>query len=227
MPPHDEQQRPDAASRILERNRLIARVAIARKGGARVVFANGCFDLLHVGHVRYLEGARSLGDLLVVAINGDEQVRRLKGEGRPFVPERERAETVAALRAVDYVTIFHEPTVRELLLALRPDIHAKGTDYTEESVPERGVVNSYGGRVCIVGDPKDHSSTDMLRRFTRDERQKPDEPTKSREPRAEAVEPPGSNEPLEITGKPSASDESPQADDQRANADKVQMTIEE
>ncbi|HEX8146948.1 MAG TPA: adenylyltransferase/cytidyltransferase family protein [Pyrinomonadaceae bacterium] len=158
----EEQSRTTAASRILERNRLIARVAIARKGGARVVFANGCFDLLHVGHVRYLEAAKGLGDLLVVGINSDEQVRRLKGGGRPFVPERERAEVIASLRAVDYVTVFQEPTVTELLLALRPDIHAKGTDYTEDSVPERDVVRSFGGRVQIVGDPKDHSSTDML-----------------------------------------------------------------
>ena len=168
MPTNDERQKADAAVRILERNRLIARVAIARKNGARVVFANGCFDLLHVGHVRYLEGARRLGDLLVVGINGDEQVRQLKGDDRPFVPERERAETVAALRAVDYVIIFHEPTVTELLLALRPDIHAKGTDYTEENVPERDVVHSYGGRVCIVGDPKDHSSTEMLKSVNRE-----------------------------------------------------------
>ena len=168
MPPTDEQQRADAASRILERNRLIARVAIARKNGARVVFANGCFDLLHVGHVRYLEAARALGDLLVVGVNGDAEVRRLKGEGRPHVPERERAEVVAGLRAVDYVTVFHEPTVTELLLALRPDIHAKGTDYTEESVPERDVVRSYGGRVRIVGDPKDHSSTEILGRVNRE-----------------------------------------------------------
>ena len=160
----DDQSRINAAARILDRNRLIARVAIARRGGARIVFANGCFDLLHVGHVRYLEAARALGDLLVVGINSDEQVRRLKGEGRPYVPERERAETVASLRAVDYVTIFHEPTVTELLLALRPDIHAKGTDYTEQTVPEREVVRSYGGRVQIVGDPKDHSSTEMLGR---------------------------------------------------------------
>ncbi|HEX7313833.1 MAG TPA: adenylyltransferase/cytidyltransferase family protein [Pyrinomonadaceae bacterium] len=158
----EEQSRTTAAARILERNRLIARVAIARKGGARVVFANGCFDLLHVGHVRYLEAAKGLGDLLVVGINSDEQVRRLKGEGRPFIPERERAEVIASLRAVDYVTVFHEPTVTELLLALRPDIHAKGTDYTEDSVPERDVVRSFGGRVQIVGDPKDHSSTEML-----------------------------------------------------------------
>src|SRR5918912_2135981 len=159
----EEQQKATAAARILERNRLIARVAIARKGGARVVFANGCFDLLHVGHVRYLEAAKGLGDLLVVGVNSDEQVRRMKGEGRPFVPERERAEVIASLRAVDYVTVFHEPTVTELLLALRPDIHAKGTDYTEESVPERDVVRSYGGRVQIVGDPKDHSSTEMVK----------------------------------------------------------------
>jgi rfaE bifunctional protein nucleotidyltransferase chain/domain len=158
----EEQSKTTAGARILERNRLIARVAIARRGGARVVFANGCFDLLHVGHVRYLEAARGLGDLLVVGVNSDEHVRRLKGEGRPFVPERERAEVIASLRAVDYVTVFHEPTVTELLLALRPDIHAKGTDYTEESVPERDVVRSFGGRVQIVGDPKDHSSTEMF-----------------------------------------------------------------
>lgn len=158
----EEQNRSSAAARILERNRLIARVAIARRGGARVVFANGCFDILHVGHVRYLEAACGLGDLLVVGVNDDEQVRRLKGEGRPFVNARERAEVIASLRAVDYVTVFHEPTVTELLLALRPDIHAKGTDYTEETVPERDVVRSFGGRVQIVGDPKDHSSTAML-----------------------------------------------------------------
>jgi rfaE bifunctional protein nucleotidyltransferase chain/domain len=168
MPAHDERQKADAAARILERNRLIARVAIARKGGAHVVFANGCFDLLHVGHVRYLEAARSLGDLLVVGVNSDDQVRRLKGEGRPVLPERERAELVAALRAVDYVTVFHEPTVTQLLLALRPDIHAKGTDYTEETVPERDVVRSFGGRVQIVGDPKEHSSTKMLKKVTSD-----------------------------------------------------------
>jgi rfaE bifunctional protein nucleotidyltransferase chain/domain len=165
----EEKAKSCAVARILERNRLIARVAIARRGGARVVFANGCFDLLHVGHIRYLESARGLGDLLVVGVNCDEQVRRQKGEGRPFLPERERAEVIAALRAVDYVTIFQEPTVTELLLALRPDIHAKGTDYTEETVPERDVVRSFGGRVQIVGDPKDHSSTDMLRKVISDE----------------------------------------------------------
>src|ERR687893_2251673 len=164
----EEQPRADAATRILERNRVIARVAIARRNGARIVFANGCFDLLHVGHVRYLEAARALGDLLVVGVNSDEQVRRLKGEGRPFVTARERAEVVASLRAVDYVTVFNEPTVAELLLALRPDIHAKGTDYTEESVPERDVVRSFGGRVQIVGDPKDHSSTEMMGKVNRE-----------------------------------------------------------
>ncbi len=153
----------DSGARILDRNRLIARVAIARKNGARVVFANGCFDILHVGHVRYLEAARALGDLLVVGVNADEQVRALKGEGRPLVPERERAEMVASLRAVDFVTIFPEPTVEALLRAIRPDVHAKGTDYTEETVPEREVVRAYGGRVAIVGDPKQHSTSEMLK----------------------------------------------------------------
>ena len=158
-----------AAARVLDRNRLIARVAIARKKGARVVFANGCFDLLHVGHVRYLEAARALGDLLVVGVNSDEQARALKGEGRPFVTARERAEVVASLRAVDLVTIFPEPTVEALLLAIRPDIHAKGTDYTPDTVPERDVVRSYGGRVRIVGDPKDHSSTEMVKKVMSNE----------------------------------------------------------
>lgn len=157
----------DPTNRILDRNRLIARVAIARKGGARIVLANGCFDILHVGHVRYLEGARALGDLLVVGINSDEQVRALKGEGRPFVPERERAELVAALRAVDFVTVFPEPNVESLLRAVRPDIHAKGTDYTEETVPERDVVRLLGGRVAIVGDPKNHSTSEMLKTLSR------------------------------------------------------------
>ncbi|MDT7542736.1 MAG: D-glycero-beta-D-manno-heptose 1-phosphate adenylyltransferase [Acidobacteriota bacterium] len=163
----EDQQRQDAASRIVERNRLIARVAIARRHGARIVFANGCFDLLHVGHVRYLEAARALGDLLVVGVNADAQARRLKGEGRPFMPERERAEVVASLRAVDLVTIFTESTVEALLLAIRPDIHAKGTDYTEDSVPERAVVLSYGGQVRIVGDAKDHSSTEIVKAVNR------------------------------------------------------------
>lgn len=163
----EEQQRAAAAARILDRNRLIARVAIARKHGARIVFANGCFDILHVGHVRYLEAARALGDLLVVGINSDEQVRQLKGPGRPFVAERERAEVIASLRVVDLVTVFTEPTVAALLTTLRPDVHAKGTDYTEDSVPEREVVRAYGGRVAIVGDPKDHSSSQMVVQLNR------------------------------------------------------------
>ncbi|MEJ7618783.1 MAG: adenylyltransferase/cytidyltransferase family protein [Pyrinomonadaceae bacterium] len=158
----EEQYKTETIGRILERNRLIARVASARKHGARVVLANGCFDVLHVGHVRYLEAARALGDLLVVGINSDDQVRALKGRGRPFVPERERAEVIASLRAVDLVTIFAEPTVEPLILAVRPEVHAKGTDYTEETVPERNAVRSYGGRVAIVGDPKLHSTSSML-----------------------------------------------------------------
>ena len=162
MYPSDEQLKAGAVARILERARLIARVAIARRNGARIVFANGCFDILHVGHVRYLEAAKALGDLLVVGINTDAQVRVLKGTGRPFVPERERAEIIASLRAVDLVTIFPEPTVETLLLAIRPDVHAKGTDYTTDTVPEREIVRSYGGRVAIVGDPKDHSSSNMV-----------------------------------------------------------------
>jgi rfaE bifunctional protein nucleotidyltransferase chain/domain len=161
----DDLQAHDAASRILERNRLIARVAITRRTGARFVLANGCFDLLHVGHIRYLEGARAHGDLLIVGINSDEQARRLKGEGRPFMPERERAEIIASLRAVDIVTIFNEPTVEALILALRPEVHAKGTDYSVETVPERDVVRSYGGRTVIVGDPKHHSSTEIIERI--------------------------------------------------------------
>ena len=155
----------DATSLILERQALVARVDAEKKKGRSVVLANGCFDLLHAGHVRYLQGARSLGDLLVVGINSDDQVARLKGQGRPILPERDRAEIVASIEVVDLVTIFDEPTVTELLLAIRPDIHAKGTDYTEETVPERDVVRSFGGRVRIVGDPKDHSTSELIRRY--------------------------------------------------------------
>ncbi|MEP6637244.1 MAG: adenylyltransferase/cytidyltransferase family protein [Acidobacteriota bacterium] len=154
-------------SLILDRDALLQKVASIRKAGARVVLANGCFDVLHVGHVRYLQGARALGDLLVVGINSDRQVALLKGAGRPIMGERERAEVVAAIEAVDLVTIFDEPTVTNLLLALRPDIHAKGTDYTEDTVPERETVRSYGGRVAIVGDPKNHSTSQLLGRLGR------------------------------------------------------------
>jgi rfaE bifunctional protein nucleotidyltransferase chain/domain len=152
-------------SRILNRDELSARIEQARFGGSRIVLANGCFDVLHVGHVRYLAGARELGDVLVVGINSDEQVTRLKGAGRPVMPAAERAELVASLESVTYVTIFDEPTVEQLLLTLKPDVHAKGTDYTEETVPERAVVRSYGGRVAIVGDPKDHSTSAILTRI--------------------------------------------------------------
>jgi rfaE bifunctional protein nucleotidyltransferase chain/domain len=150
---------------ILNRDELINVVHAARRRGAKVVFANGCFDVLHVGHIRYLAGARALGDVLVVGVNSDEQVMIQKGAGRPIMPATERAEMLAALESVDYVTIFDEPTVEELLLALQPDVHAKGTDYTEETVPERAVVLSYGGQVAIVGDPKDHSTTSLLSRL--------------------------------------------------------------
>jgi rfaE bifunctional protein nucleotidyltransferase chain/domain len=153
-------------SRIVDRPRLQEAIAAARKDGQRIVFANGCFDVLHVGHVRYLEAAKALGDLLIVAINSDAQARRLKGEGRPLMPQDQRAEIVSALDAVDFVTIFHEPTVTELLLELKPDIHAKGTDYTEDTVPERDVVRSYGGRVAIAGDPKDHSSSGLIEKVS-------------------------------------------------------------
>jgi len=151
--------------RVLNREELIRRIAEARKTGARIVLANGCFDVLHVGHVRYLEGARKLGDILIVGINSDEQVALQKGAGRPVLPATDRAEIVASLESVTYVTIFNEPTVEELLLALKPDVHAKGTDYTTETVPERDVVRSYGGEVAIVGDPKDHSTSAIIERL--------------------------------------------------------------
>jgi D-glycero-beta-D-manno-heptose 1-phosphate adenylyltransferase len=135
----------------------------AQSKGLKVVFANGCFDLLHVGHIRYLDGARACGDILVVGINSDASVRGLKGEGRPLMSESERAEMIASLESVDYVTLFDSPTVDPLLSELRPDVHAKGTDYTKDSVPERATVRSYGGDVQIVGDPKDHSTRDLIR----------------------------------------------------------------
>lgn len=155
---------PDTAP-ILERSDLVAFVDAERARGNRIALANGCFDLFHVGHVRYLEGAKALADILVIGINSDEQVKKLKGEGRPFMPEHERAEIIAALRCADVVTIFREPTVTELIRAIRPDFHAKGTDYTTDSVPEREIVREYGGTVAIVGDPKDHSSSDFLKRL--------------------------------------------------------------
>lgn len=150
---------------ILGREELIKAADTARSSGRRIVLANGCFDLIHAGHVRYLNGASELGGFLVVGINSDKQVRELKGGGRPFMPENERAEIISAMRFVDAVTIFDEPTVEELILALRPDIHAKGTDYTADTVPEREIIKSIGGRVAIVGDPKDHSSTELIQKI--------------------------------------------------------------
>lgn len=147
---------------ILDRDEITRFAAERRAAGKIIVLANGCFDLLHVGHVRYLSEAKALGDVLVVGINSDRQVAKLKGRGRPAVPAEERAELIASLRFVDAVTIFDEPTVTELILAIRPDVHTKGTDYTEANVPERDVVLSIGGRVAIVGDPKDHSSSEMI-----------------------------------------------------------------
>jgi rfaE bifunctional protein nucleotidyltransferase chain/domain len=150
---------------IVSRDQLIERIRADRAAGRSVAFANGCFDLLHVGHVRYLQSAAAEADRLVVAINDDESVRRLKGEGRPVLAAADRAELVAALRGVDYVVVFPEPTVGPLLEALKPDVHCKGTDYTLDTVPERDVVKGYGGRVAIVGDPKDHSTRDLLARI--------------------------------------------------------------
>lgn len=151
---------------ILSRDELIARAAAARREGRTLAFANGGFDLLHVGHVRYLEAAAREADLLVVAINDDGSVRALKGEGRPILAAADRAELVAALRCVDYVVVFPETTVGPLLEALRPEVHCKGTDYTVDSVPERAIVQAYGGRTAIVGDPKDHSTRDLLARIS-------------------------------------------------------------
>lgn len=148
---------------VLDRARIAARAAIERRTGKKIVLANGCFDLFHVGHIRYLAGAKDLGDCLIVGINSDEQVRKLKGANRPFMPEHERAEIVAALRCVDYVTVFTEPTVEELLRAVRPDFHAKGTDYTVETVPEREIVRELGGQTAIVGDAKNHSSSEIIK----------------------------------------------------------------
>jgi rfaE bifunctional protein nucleotidyltransferase chain/domain len=151
-----------SAEKVLTLEAAVASAAKARREGKTVAMANGVFDLLHVGHVRYLQAARGLADVLVVAVNSDASTRAYKGPGRPLVPEAERAELVAALSCVDVVTVFDAPDVRGVLRALQPDVHVKGTDYTEASVPERDVVLAYGGRVAIAGDPKDHSSTALL-----------------------------------------------------------------
>lgn len=152
-----------APRKVLDREQLRRQVAEWRRAGERIVLTNGCFDVLHVGHLRYLRAAKALGGRLVVGVNADASVRALKGDGRPVMPAEERAELVAALEPVDAVVIFPEPDVRALIRELRPDIHAKGADYTAENVPERDVVIECGGRVEIVGDPKDHSASKLIR----------------------------------------------------------------
>ena len=151
---------------MVTRERLLELVGADRRAGRTIAFANGCFDLLHVGHIRYLQAAAAEADRLVVAVNDDETAA-VKGPGRPILPAADRAELVAALAGVDYVSIFPEPTVGPLLALIRPDVHCKGTDYTSDSVPERETVLAYGGRIAIVGDPKDHSTRDLLGRIRR------------------------------------------------------------
>ncbi len=155
----------EAASKLGALEQVSERVTAARREGRKVALANGCFDVLHVGHIRYLEGAKAEADVLVVGVNGDASVRRLKGEGRPVMTAQDRALLVGALRAVNHVVVFEEDDVTRLLLALKPDVHCKGTDYTPQTVPEREVVRSYGGRVAIVGDPKQHDTRALLARI--------------------------------------------------------------
>jgi rfaE bifunctional protein nucleotidyltransferase chain/domain len=156
-----------AQSKIGSLQQIRVWIAAHREAGRTIALANGCFDLLHVGHVRYLMGARAEADVLVVGLNDDASVRRLKGAGRPVMPEQDRALLVAALRCVDHAVVFQDDDVSRLLLELRPDVHCKGTDYTPDTVPERGVVRSYGGRVAIVGDPKRHDTRRLLERLRR------------------------------------------------------------
>lgn len=156
--------------KLIHRSEVEALGVKLRRTAQRVVFANGCFDLLHVGHVRYLEGARQHGDVLVVGINSDRSVRQLKGQGRPLLPEKTRAELLSALESVNYVVVFDDFTAENILRDLRPDVHCKGTDYTEGTVPEREVVKSWGGRIAITGDPKDHSTHDLVTRIIQQNR---------------------------------------------------------
>jgi rfaE bifunctional protein nucleotidyltransferase chain/domain len=153
--------------RVLSEDELMNAVAADRAAGRTLAFANGCFDLLHVGHVRYLQGAATEADRLIVAVNDDASVARLKGEGRPIMPATDRAEMLAALTAVDYVVVFPDATVERLLTRFKPDVHCKGTDYTIETVPERAVVEAYGGRTAIVGDPKRHGTRDLVKQIQR------------------------------------------------------------
>ena len=150
---------------VLSETQLVDAVARDRAEGRTIAFANGCFDLLHVGHVRYLQASAAEADRLIVAVNDDRSVAGLKGEGRPILPASERAELVAALRGVDYVVVFGDATVERLLLRLKPDVHCKGTDYTVDTVPERAAVAGYGGRTAIVGDPKSHATRELLARI--------------------------------------------------------------
>ena len=150
---------------VLSESDLVDAIARDRATGKTIAFANGCFDILHVGHVRYLEGAAAEADRLIVAVNDDASERRLKGPTRPILSAADRAELVAALRVVDYVVVFADPTVERLLAKLKPDVHCKGTDYTVDTVPERAVVAAYGGRTAIVGDPKRHATSDLLQRI--------------------------------------------------------------
>jgi rfaE bifunctional protein nucleotidyltransferase chain/domain len=154
-----------SSSKVFSRTEILRLAETERRAGRRLVLANGAFDLLHVGHVRYLEAARREGDWLAVAVNSDRSVARAKGASRPILPEQERAEIVAALSCVDAVVIFDEDSPVGLIAAMRPDIHAKGTDYSADSVPERDAVAAYGGRTAIVGDPKDHATTDLISRI--------------------------------------------------------------
>jgi rfaE bifunctional protein nucleotidyltransferase chain/domain len=151
--------------RVVTERELVEAVERDRAQGRSIAMANGCFDLLHVGHVRYLQGAAAEGDRLIVAVNDDQSVAGLKGPGRPILTAADRAELVAALRLVDYVLVFGDPNVERLLMLLKPDVHCKGTDYTVDSVPERAVVAAYGGRTAIVGDPKSHATRDLLARI--------------------------------------------------------------
>lgn len=155
------------ARKILDREQLLKQLSKKGRGATTLALANGCFDLVHVGHVRYLQGAKAEADVLLVAVNSDRSVRALKGEGRPLQDESDRAEIIASLACVDYVAVFDEDTVEPLIAALEPDVHCKGTDYTEGTVPEREAVLKYGGRIAIVGDPKDHATTDIIGRLTR------------------------------------------------------------
>ena len=150
---------------VLNERDLADAIARERAAGRTIAFANGCFDMLHVGHIRYLQAAAHEADVLVVGINGDESVCELKGAGRPLMSEAERAEIIAAIRGVSYVTIFSDRSPGRLIGDLKPDVHCKGTDYTPDSVPEADVVRSYGGRIAIVGDPKDHSTTELLEKL--------------------------------------------------------------